>query len=153
MADDYLPVKNPTGTGDGRPGKLNDPETVKAVAECFVRGATREEMAEIFSIAKSTVTLWRRDPRVKAVAHKLIEDRVVRVTSRVDTEIEARLANPAEMTTKELLDVRKEYLGGTLRQQTEGQADADTINDTMNALESDPEFATELGELLDRPRS
>ena len=57
------------------------------------------------------------------------------------------------MTTKELLDVRKEYLGGTLRQQTEGRADAATINDTMNALESDPEFATELGELLDRPRS
>lgn len=152
MADDYAPVKNP-GTGDGRPGKLNDPETVKAVAECFVNGSTREEMAEIFSIAKSTVTLWRRDPRVKAVVHKLIEDRVVRVTSRVDTEIEKRLANPAEMTTKELLDVRKEYLGGTLRTQTEGQADADTINDTMNALESDPEFAQELGDLLDKPRS
>jgi hypothetical protein len=50
-----------------------------------------------------------------------------------------------------LLKIRKEYLGGVLRLQAEGgKPDAETINEAMNQLEDDPEFATELRELLER---
>ena len=73
------------------------------------------------------------------------------MTSRVDTEIEAP-RQPGRDDDQELLDVRKEYLGGTCAsRQRPGRRGDDQRHD--ECLESDPEFATELGELLDRPRS
>jgi hypothetical protein len=109
---------------------------------------TRQEMCDEFGVKdKDTITRWRRDPRVKAHAWKLVEDRILSVTRRVDASIEARLANADNLTIKELLDIRKEFLGGALRTQTE-KADEATINEAMDAIEDNPDFVADLKKLL-----
>jgi transposase-like protein len=131
-----------------RPNPLNDPAYAKQVAEAFVAGLSRPEMCEMFGVKDpDTITRWRRDPRVKAHAWKLVEDRILRVTRRVDASIEARLENAENMTVKELLDIRKEFLGGALRSQTE-KADEATVNEAMEAIEDNPDIVVELEALL-----
>lgn len=94
-----------------------------------------------------TITRWRRDARVKAIAFKLIEDRVLQVTRRVDATIAARLENSENLTTKELLEIRKEYLGGKLREQHE-KADDETVHEAMDFLTNNPQAAAELEAML-----
>jgi hypothetical protein len=133
----------------GRPSKLADPEFLKLICEAFAAGCSRGEMAKEFSVAKSTLTVWRRDPRVRALTLKLIEDRVVRITSKIDSEISARLQFPDEIETETLIKIRKEYLGGALRIAAEGKvADSETVNEAMMEIESNPERLAELTELL-----
>lgn len=135
------------GTG-GRPNPLADPDFAKAVAEAFAAGCSRPEMCEMFGVKdKDTITRWRRDPRVKAHAFKIIEDRVLQVTRKVDGVIAERLEHASEMTIQELIMIRKEFLGGALRAQTE-KADEATVAEAQNWLESNPEAADALEELL-----
>lgn len=94
-----------------------------------------------------TITRWRRDPRVKAYALKIIEDRVLQVTRKVDGVIAARLEQAKDMTITELLAIRKEFLGGALRAQTE-KADEATVAEAQNWLEANPAAADQLEELL-----
>lgn len=94
-----------------------------------------------------TITRWRRDPRVKAYALKIIEDRVLQVTRKVDGVIAERLEHASDMTIVELLAVRKEFLGGALRMQTE-KADDSTINEAASFLEKNPDAAEELDRML-----
>lgn len=132
----------------GRPNPLNDPEFAKAVAQAFVDGNTRQQMAEMFGVKDlDTITRWRRDARVKTHALKLIEDRVLQVTRKVDAEIAKRLENPEDMTNRELIDIRKEYMGGALRKQTE-KADDETINEAADWLEENPNVAEELAQIV-----
>jgi transposase-like protein len=132
----------------GRPNPLNDPKFAKAVAQAFVDGNTRQQMAEMFGVKDlDTITRWRRDARVKTHALKLIEDRVLQVTRKVDAEIAKRLENPEDMTNRELIDIRKEYMGGALRKQTE-KADDETINEAADWLEENPHVAEELAEIV-----
>lgn len=132
----------------GRPNPLADAEFAKAVAEAFVSGQSRQEMCDLFGVKdRDTITRWRRDPRVKVHAFKLIEDRVLQVTRRVDAVIAERLENATELSIDELIKIRKEFLGGALRAQTE-KADEATITEAMEAIESNPEFAEELQKLL-----
>ena len=132
----------------GRPNPLADAEFAKAVAEAFVAGQSRQEMCDLFGVKdRDTITRWRRDPRVKVHAFKLIEDRVLQVTRRVDAVIAERLENATELSIDELIKIRKEFLGGALRAQTE-KADEATITEAMEAIESNPEFAEELQKLL-----
>ena len=131
-----------------RPNPLADPTFAKEVAEAFVGGLSRREMADIFAVKDlDTITRWRRDPRVKAHALKLIEDRILQVTRRVDAVISQRLENAEDMTIPELVLIRKEFLGGALRQQTE-KADSDTINEAQAWLESNPDAADQLERIL-----
>jgi hypothetical protein len=131
-----------------RPNPLANPDFAKSVAECFVDGLSRKEMAELFGVKDlDTITRWRRDPRVKAIALRLLEDRVLQVTRKVDAVIAQRLETANEMTTKELLEIRKEFLGGALRQQTE-KADDETINETMTWLDENPEAAAQLAAIM-----
>lgn len=132
----------------GRKSALSDPTFAAKVAEAFTAGCTREEMCEMFGVKDpATITRWRRDPRVKAVAMKLIEDRVLAVTRRVDAQIERRLQEAGEMTIMELLSIRKEFLGGALRAQTE-KADEDTVNEASSFLESNPDAMEQLEAML-----
>lgn len=131
-----------------RPNPLADPNFARDVAEAFVAGLSRAEMCELFSVRdRDTITRWRRDARVKAIAFKLIEDRVLQVTRRVDAVISQRLEDADKMTTKELLEVRKEYLGGKLREQHE-KADGETVHEAQDWLSSNPEEAAELERIL-----
>ena len=131
-----------------RPNPLADPEFAKQVAEAFVDGCSRSEMCDMFGVKdKDTITRWRRDPRVKAHALKLTEDRVLQVTRRVDAVIENKLRNAGDMTVAELVMIRKEFLGGALRRRTE-DVDEGTVTEAMEALENNPNLAEELADLL-----
>lgn len=131
-----------------RPNPLADPEFAQQVAEAFAAGLSRQDMADMFAVRDlATITRWRKDPRVKAIAHKIIEDRILAVTRRVDSVIEGRLAHANDMSIQELLAIRKEFLGGALRAQTE-KADEDTINEAMSWLESNPDAAEQLDKIL-----
>lgn len=136
----------------GRPHALADPELAQKVAEAFVDGASRKDMCDIFNVTPQTITRWRRDPRVKGIVLKLIEDRILHVTRKVDSVIAQRLQSPEDMTTKELLEIRKEFLGGQLRAQTE-KADGETVNQAMTWLDEHPEDAIKLQAWLDGTES
>ncbi len=105
-------------------------------------------MCEMFGVKdQDTITRWRRDARVKAYAMKLIEDRVLQVTRKVDGAIAQRLENAGELTVMELITIRREFLGGALRAQTE-KADENTVNEAYAWLEQNPEAADALEDLL-----
>ncbi len=132
----------------GRPNPLADPAFAKLVGEAFADGLSRKEMCVMFGVKDvDTITRWRRDPRVKAYALKLIEDRVLQVTRKVDGVIAYRLENASEMTVMELLAIRKEFLGGALRLQVE-RADEATVAEAQDWLEKNPEAADQLEALL-----
>lgn len=134
-----------------RPNPLADPDFAKEVAEAFAAGCSRAEMCEMFGVKdRDTITRWRRDARVKAIAFKIIEDRVLQVTRKVDSRIAQILEDTADLTVAELLAIRKEFLGGALRAQTE-KADDSTITEAMNWLEENPDKADQLEELFRTP--
>lgn len=117
-----------------RPHTLADPEKCKQVAELFTAGCSRQEIADIMGVSDlDTITRWRRDPRVKTIVMKLIEDRVLEVTRKVDAKIAAILQQD-DLSVKELLAIRKEFLAGSLRAKTEN-VDEDTISEAMDAIE------------------
>jgi hypothetical protein len=131
-----------------RPNPLADPTFAKQVAEAFAAGASRADMCEMFGVKDpDTITRWRRDPRVKSHALKIIEDRVLQVTRKVDGVIAERLEHASDMTVTELLAIRKEFLGGALRAQTE-RADDETIHEAQAFLEKNPEVAEQLEAML-----
>lgn len=131
-----------------RPTPLADPAFAQKVAEAFADGCSRAQMCEMFGVRdRDTITRWRRDQRVKVRALKIIEDRVLQVTRKVDGVIAARLEDAENMTVQELLMIRKEFLGGALRAQTE-KADDETISEMQTWLEEHPEAADQMDELL-----
>lgn len=133
---------------NGASHPLNDTDFAKAVAQAFVDGHSRKAMCEMFGVRDpATITRWRRDPRVKGWALKLVEDRVLQITRKIDSVIASRLEEAHEMSIQELLSIRKEFLGGALRSQTEN-ADEATINEAAEWLEKNPEAADQLEELL-----
>lgn len=136
----------------GRPSRLADDAYAQAVAEALAEGLTREgvqDRLEELGFDRprdlATVTRYKRDPRVKSRLTKLINERVQEVTRKVDTIIAARLQNAEEMTIQELIAIRKEFLGGSLREETE-KADAATVNAAFEAVES-PEFQAAIAAL------
>lgn len=132
----------------GRPNPLDDPTFASAVAEMFATGASRAEMCTIFNVKdKDTITKWRRDPRVKAIIWKLTEDRILQVTRKVDAVITNRLEKAENMTVQELLAIRKEFLGGSLRDKTQN-IDEDTVNEAHALLERDPGMIEKLNEIF-----
>jgi transposase len=130
-----------------RPTKLSDPDYAKAVAAAFVAGLSHQQIADQFEVHKDTIANWRRDPRVKAHAMKMVEDRVLTVTRKIDAIIEGRLQHAENLSMKDLVMLRKEMLGGTLRQQTEN-ADEGTVSEVMTALDENPQLGEQLAELL-----
>ena len=131
-----------------RPNPLADPDFAQEVAEAFAAGCTRQDMCDMFGVKdKDTITRWRRDPRVKARALKLIEDRVLQVTRKVDGVISARLENAQNMTITELLAIRKEFLGGALRATTEN-IDEGTVQEAQDFLERNPGAMEQLDAIL-----
>lgn len=131
-----------------RPNPLADPDFAKQVAEAFAAGCSRPEMCEMFGVSDpGTITRWRRDPRVKAHALKIIEDRILQVTRKVDGVIAARLEHAENMSVQELIMIRKEFLGGALRAQTE-KADEETVGEAMRFLEENPNAMEQLDAIM-----
>ena len=128
-----------------RVSKLANPEFAKAVAEAYMNGSSRAEMAEMFGAHKDTITDWTRDPRVQAHAATLAQERVNRITRRVDAEIETRLMDAEEIDTELLLKIRKEFMerGGKIDLGS-GKNDAGTMSDMIDVLEANPDLAAQL---------
>jgi hypothetical protein len=139
--------KGHQGPHVGRPHALSDPEYCQQVAALFVAGITRAQMAEELGVTESTIKRWRKDPRIKAAAIPLIEERVVQITRKVDSAIEARLQDPSKLSVRELIEIRKEFLAGNLRSQAE-KLDEGTVSEAMVAIEKNPQLVDELLALL-----
>jgi hypothetical protein len=135
----------------GRPSRLQDPEFLKLTAECFAAGMSRQAMMEELGVKdRDTITRWRRDPRVKELVKKLIEDRVIQISRRVDSVIEGRLTHADKLSTEELIKIRKEY-GGAVTARTEKADDA--LDGAWAALQENPDFVEELEQLMSRAES
>lgn len=135
----------------GRTSRIDDADFAKAVALAYVEGLTRQEMCEQFGVRDpDTITKWQRDPRVKAHAAKFAEERILRIVRKTDTEMERRLANISDEEIDTILKIRKEYLNNAVRIEVgSGDTHSDTINDTLEAMEQNPELAAELAKLLE----
>lgn len=131
----------------GRPHALSDPEYAQQIAEALVAGSTIKQMCEMFGRSDRTIKDWKKDPRVQLVARKMIQERVIEITRRTDAVIAAKLQNAEELTVKELLDIRKEYMGDKLRQEHE-PVDAQTINEAQNFFDQNPDAAEQMRKLL-----
>ncbi len=123
----------------GRPPRTANPIFAAEFAESLAQGLTNAQLMAEHNIGDvDTVRNYKKDPRVTSILTKLINQRVQEITRRVDSEVAKRLESPGEMTTDELLRVRKEYLGGALRQEAE-KTDEGAVNAAMAAVE-DPNF-------------
>lgn len=130
----------------GRRSKLDDPEVQELVGRAFNDGQTRAQMAATFGVAPSTISVWKRDPRVNAVIKKLQEERIFEITRKVDGRIHS-LLQQEDLSLKDLLAIRKEFVGGAMRQSME-KADEETVAQAVEALEDNPNLAAELEKLL-----
>lgn len=137
----------------GRPSYLNDPDVFPIICMLFASGLGRERMQEELKDLgyevrdPATITRWRRDPRVKAAVGKLIEDRAIQVSRKIDAIIEGRLSNAAEhMSMKDLIMIRKEFGGSTLGRK-EISGDEFTV-EAMKEIENDPDLADKLEALF-----
>lgn len=130
--------------------KVANPIFAKAVAEAYISGITYREIAEMFGVSRETIGTWVRDPRVQAHAGHLAQERVMRITRKIDKEIEGRLQDTEDMETDLLLKIRKEFLERALKVSPEGNSatNADTINEAVSALEDNPELAKQLKQLV-----
>lgn len=134
----------------GRPSKLNDPEIAQQVAELAVRGVSRQEIADTFEVAKDTIRVWVKDPRVQAHARRLTSERVVRICRRIDGEIEARLEHIHGWDIDEILKVRKAYVDAPLQAGLEDGGDLGKVsNEISERMDNDPDFAEELLKLVE----
>lgn len=132
----------------GRPHALADPDFAHDVAAAFVAGHTREEMCDLFGVSDpKTITRWRRDPRVQLPARRMLQDRILEITRKTDAIISQRLQNPEDLTTREILDIRKEFTGDKLRESMD-PVDEDTVNEAQNFFDSNPDAAEQLRALL-----
>ena len=136
----------------GRPSQLANPAFAQKVAELLAEGLSRQQVIERLEKAglahvedPMTITRWKRDPRVKGHLTKIINERVQEVTRKVDSKI-AAILDRDDLTVQELILIRKEFLGGALRDQTQ-QVDDQTVQEAMRAAE-DPEFQTKLAALF-----
>lgn len=135
-------------SGLGRPSRLADPGFVDLLATMLINGQTREQICKELNVGDAgTVSKWKKDPRVKAAADKLIKDRILVITARTDAAIMRRLENADEMTVKEILEVRKEFLGGKMRDRTE-DIDEETVNEMQDWLSENPDDADALEKML-----
>jgi transposase len=127
--------------------KLANPEFAQAVAEAYAKGVSTEEMADIFNVHKDTIRSWCRDPRVLALSGKITYERVLRITRKLDSEMEKRLEEVEEMDPELMLKIRKEYLGRTGIGEVAGTT-PETVGNTVKALEENPGLADALKDLL-----
>lgn len=134
----------------GRISQLNDPEFAQQVAELYAAGTSKKEMAETLGCYPDTIPRWVRDPRVQAYVTRITQERVNRITRRVDSEMEARLAHVSGWDLQDLLKVRKEYLERALKAGDAGTNVAATTDELSEAMDADPELAEQLRKLVEK---
>src|SRR4051812_41036406 len=125
-----------------RTSKIAIPEFAKAVAEAYIGGMSRDDMAAEFEVHPDTMTIWCRDPRVQMHAARFAQERVNRILSKVDSEMHARLQHVSKLDIEQLLKIRKEYLDRALKIDLGAASQtAETINEVAAAVQDKPELA------------
>ena len=84
---------------------------------------------------------------MKRYIFKIMEDRVIAITRRIDSKIEAILQHQ-DLDVRDLLAIRKEFLGGALRAQAE-KADEQTIGEAQDWADENPDLLQELLDSMD----
>ena len=129
------------------------PELQVIVAEHYVAGDTNIQIAHALNaqdpslnVHKDTITDYRRYPDVAVMIKTLSEERIARLTRKIDSKLEARLDADAEIDTETLLKIRKELLGGRLKIEhkdtSEGRKSA--TERMWKAADDDPEAAARM---------
>jgi len=134
-----------------RISKLADPEFAREVAECYVCGMSRGEMAARFDVHPDTITAWKRDMRVRTVAKQLHDDRVLEMTRKIDHEMQSRLNSQRiqEMDDETLLKFRKELVGDKKTIELSGGLDTSSAKgDLWKLMDDDPDLASKITALL-----
>lgn len=134
----------------GRNSRLKNADFCKSIAEAYITGMSRAEMAEHFDAHKDTITVWCSDPRVQAHAGRLALERINRITRKIDGEMEARLAKVDGWDIEQLLKVRKEYLERAMKVGVDlgGASTGDVSNELSEAMDRDPNLAEALRKLV-----
>jgi transposase len=133
----------------GRKSRLSDPDFAKAVAEAYVSGMNRDEMAEHLECHKDSIAVWIKDPRVTAHASRFTLERIQRITRRIDSEVEGRLAHVSNWKLEDLLKVRKEYLERSLKvAEASAAGTAETTEELAEAMDQSPDLAAALRQLV-----
>lgn len=135
----------------GRISALADSEFAHMVADAYVKGLSREEMAYLFSVSERTITNWRQDQRVLSIAKKLHEERLMEMTRVIDAEMAGRLKGSRikQMDDETLLKFRKELVGNVQKVELTGQLNTGSaVGDAWKALDDDPELAAKVAGLV-----
>lgn len=138
----------------GKVSRLTDPEFAEQVAELYVGGMNRADMAAEFNVHKDTITVWIHDKRVTKIAARLMQDRVSRITRRIDSELEQRLSTEKieKLGTVDLLKIRKTMepsLPPDVRRSGAGRDLGTAIEDILNVLDANPELAAKVAGIPD----
>lgn len=134
----------------GRISRLADATFAKQVAQAYADGTGRQEMAAMFGCHEDTITDWVRDPRVQGHAQRFMQERVNRISRKLDTEIDRRIEDvddedrfPMEL----ILKIRKELLDRALKPEFgQSKNEAQLTSDAISQAEEDPDFARQLQE-------
>ncbi len=143
--------------------RIDDPGYAESVAELLAQGLTHQEVADGLGDGthKDTIKRWVRNPKVQAHLSRLREERVNRITRRLDQIIEGRLSDKTalgEMDIKDLVALRRELLPPAAQRVvvSRGADEAEATMELMQVLARNPELAAAMnaegvaeGHLLD----
>ncbi len=143
-------IRNGGSNPYGRPMLISDPAYLKALCELLACGLSRQEICDELGLKDTdTITRWKKDPRVRNLTQKLIEERAIDISRKVDQIINGRLSQAQALSISELIKIRQEYGGSRLRSK---EIIDDTITaDAMLAMEQNPDLADQLQALLSGP--
>lgn len=133
----------------GRPSLLDqEPQLAEVIAQLYIDGKTNQQIATAIGrgVHKDTITDYRRDARVKNIIKKLTDERIQRITRRIDSVLEARLEKTDKIETDTLLKIRKEMLPERV-EISDGTSQADAVEELWRAADKDPELARKLMEI------
>lgn len=134
------------------PSRIDNPEYAEAVAKLLSEGLTNADTAEALGDGThpDTVKKWAKNPKIQAIRTRLTQERVNRVTAKLDSVIEGRLSDAdaiKAMDIKDLVALRRELLGPAAQRLVvhRGADEASATMELMQTLAANPELAAALG--------
>ncbi len=128
-----------------RPNGLHAQGVRDQLAEMLSRGAERPEMAETFNVHPDTITEWKRDGIVQAKVAKLNQERVNKITARIDNEVERRLKDLEDMDIEVILRIRKELIPAKVQAKRAQGPEHDAVAAAFEKLDEEQTVAIPSG--------
>jgi transposase len=117
---------------------MEDPAKRKFLAELYVDGLKRKEIAAEFGVVPDTISGWLQRQDVKALVTKLIEDRANRILRHTDKKIEGVLLSDKKIELDELLKIRREFAGSKVEVTSKDGDKSAAVDELMQRLHDDP---------------